>query len=435
MWFDKIGLRKQTSYGEDIDLWNLLNMLLLKFACAIHHIVFHSRQRRSEGLLGSDHSLDAVVHVLDEVDLVAAESSQVRDVEHAIVGLGVLTVDTSDLDVVLVSDLLVELGVLHQLGQVDVDGGAETSTHVGGAGGNVTKVLVVGELGLSLDLGRGGGESSEDLADVGASLHGDDSQLILLVHPNEEGLVVVVEDTTSLRPVALETSRLEVLVTTLEEEVVSDQLLLLGLSHGLKGVVLALKLAGELVESGHNETLDLTSLGSVDLGTKRVGGKVSGNSDSSRVDHLVLIRRESGAVELVGIHGGDVLVRGLVAVVGLDDLVEERGKGVVRVVGASIGADTGVGPLRAREDALLEGEAESVSSVLALLPDGGSEALGEERGGTSGEVREAGDVGRSLEERADHGAVGVGLGGVHVGGVGSAHRKDMQSSVKINNSH
>ena len=35
-------------------------------------------------------------------------------------------------------------------------------------------------------------EASEDLLHVAALLHGDDTQMILLVHPDQEGLVVVV---------------------------------------------------------------------------------------------------------------------------------------------------------------------------------------------------------------------------------------------------
>lgn len=35
-------------------------------------------------------------------------------------------------------------------------------------------------------------EASEDLLHVASLLHGDDTQVILLVHPDQEGLVVIV---------------------------------------------------------------------------------------------------------------------------------------------------------------------------------------------------------------------------------------------------
>ena len=67
-------------------------------------------------------------------------------------------------------------------------------------------MLIVSKACLLLDLGGGDGESLEDLADVGTLLHGDDTKLVLLIHPDEEGLCVVVEDTTSLGPVVLKTA-------------------------------------------------------------------------------------------------------------------------------------------------------------------------------------------------------------------------------------
>ena len=77
-------------------------------------------------------------------------------------------------------------------------------------------MLVVSELSLGLDESSGLGESLEDLADVGALLHGDNTELILLIDPDEESLGVVVEDATGLRPLTLETTGLEVLVATLK---------------------------------------------------------------------------------------------------------------------------------------------------------------------------------------------------------------------------
>jgi hypothetical protein len=186
---------------------------------------------------------------LNEVYLIAAKSSQVRDIEDTIVSLGVFTVDTTDLYVILVGNLLMELGVSHKLREVDVNRGSQTGTHVGGASSNVTKVIIVGKLSLLLDLVGSGSKSSEDLTNVGTSLHGDDSKLILFIDPDEESLVVIVEDTSSLGPVSLETSRIEILVTTLEEEMVSDELLLLSIGHSGKREIFTLELTIELVQA------------------------------------------------------------------------------------------------------------------------------------------------------------------------------------------
>jgi len=87
-----------------------------------------------------------------------------------------------------------------------------------------------------------------------------------------------------------------------------------------------------------------------------------------------------------------VLVRWRVTVVGLDNLVEEWGEGVVALVASGVDSDAGVGPLGTREDALLEGVTKSVSLVLALLPDITREGLGEEGLGSAWEVWEFGDL-------------------------------------------
>ena len=120
----------------------------------------------SESLLSIDHGLNTVVHVLDEVNFGTTQSAEVGDVIDTVIGLSVLTMGTTNLDKVLVGDGLELFLLLAKLGELDVDGGAHASSEVGGAVGDVSKMLVVGELGLGLNLGGSDGESLEDLADV-----------------------------------------------------------------------------------------------------------------------------------------------------------------------------------------------------------------------------------------------------------------------------
>ena len=148
-------------------------------------------------LLGLDEGSDSIDHVLDKLLLGSSESSLVGDVEGSVVGLGVLSVDSSDLDVVLVGDLVEEGLVVHELGELDVNGSSESGSEVGGARGDVTKVVVVRELAFLLDESAGSAESVEDLADSSSLLHGDNSELILLVDPDDETLGLVVEDTSA----------------------------------------------------------------------------------------------------------------------------------------------------------------------------------------------------------------------------------------------
>ena len=56
-------------------------------------------------------------------------------------------------------------------------------------------------------------ESVENFNDTSILLHGDDSELILLVNPDQESLGFVVEDTSARWPVPVETARLEEFVS------------------------------------------------------------------------------------------------------------------------------------------------------------------------------------------------------------------------------
>lgn len=61
----------------------------------------------------------------------------------------------------------------------------------------------------------------------------DQTQMVLLVHPDQERLVVVVVDTSADRPVSASVSGLQETIALLEQEVVIDQLLLGLLVHAL----------------------------------------------------------------------------------------------------------------------------------------------------------------------------------------------------------
>jgi hypothetical protein len=87
-----------------------------------------------------------------------------------------------------------------------------------------------------------------------------------------------------------------------------------------------------------------------------------------------------------------MLVGRLVTVIRFNDLIEERCEGVVRIVRSSIDSDAGVSPLRSREDALLEGESKSISSIFACFPNLGSKAFLEKRSSSSWEERKRSNV-------------------------------------------
>lgn len=214
--------------------------------------------------------------------------------------------------------------MLAQLGQLDMDSTTQASTQIGGAGQDVAEMLVPhkamvvfledllnlfshGKIGqnvfftyrntyfnpLITYLLQANAETLEDLPHVATFLHRDDSQVILLIHPDEESLVVIVPkrrqkidlkkylskvemfmdvfsecflsrpaildvhspDASAIRPVTGHTSAgQQGRDGLIKQEVITDQLLLLSVSHGLQRIVLSLELtiqAGESCRGRH----------------------------------------------------------------------------------------------------------------------------------------------------------------------------------------
>jgi len=287
--------------------------------------------------------VNTVDHVLNELFLGLSESSSVGNIENSIIGLGVLSVDTSDLDLVFISDLVELLLLGHELWELDMDGGSHGGSEVGWARGNVTEMLVMSKLDISgLEVGNGSAKSVENFDDTGILLHGNDSELILLVDPDQEGFGVVMEDSSAGWPVSVEVAGSQESVSLLEEEMVVDELLLNGSVHTLEWVESTLEVALEGVAGGDNLGHDLVSLGLADTWAERVVSQVSSNSDSSRVDHGGILLSELGVLDAVGGHIGGVLgIRTVLVVVG-DDLIEQLVEGTVSVVRSSVKSDTRV---------------------------------------------------------------------------------------------
>ena len=152
-------------------------------------------------------------------------------------------------------------------------------------------------------------------------MHGDDSKLVFFVDPDKEGLVVVVEDSSSLRPVTVEATCIQESVSFFEEEVVSNQLILLFRSHCSERIEGTGELTLESVASLNNLLLNLIALFSSDTWTKRIVFEITSNSDTGRLDHRSVLSREWWALKFGVIHITDVLGTLGMTVVLLDDLV------------------------------------------------------------------------------------------------------------------
>merc|ERR1719225_1880843 len=104
------------------------------------------------------------------------------------------------------------------------------------------------------------GQTVKDSPDISATLHRDDSQLILLIDPGQECLVLVVENTPTLWPVSLHTSSDQITVARDEEEVIVHQLLSDLLTHTCEGIVGPRQVSGEVGKGLLHEVLHTKSL-------------------------------------------------------------------------------------------------------------------------------------------------------------------------------
>merc|ERR1719378_383580 len=132
-------------------------------------------------------------------------------------------------------------------------------------------------------------KSLKDTLDITTILHGDDSQLVFFIDPDEEGLLVIVENATTLRPVTLHTSNLEVSVSRHKEEVIINKLLADILSHASQGVIVTSKISREVLDSALHELFNTNTLLLCDARGKSKSINRSSNSNSGRMDWNVRI--------------------------------------------------------------------------------------------------------------------------------------------------
>lgn len=180
--------------------------------------------------------------------------------------------------------------------------GTESRTQIRGARGDVTQVVIVCEGADLLNLGGRAAKAVEYGGDVSAWLHGDNAQLVLFVDPDEEGLGIVVEDTTATGPVTVQVASLKEAVALLEQEVIVNQLLLRLLVHAVEWVKSTLKVIFEVIARLSNFRHYLKSLLFAYTGTKRVTLQITANANSCGIDHGRIFSRELGVLKTLRLH-------------------------------------------------------------------------------------------------------------------------------------
>jgi len=328
-------------------------------------------------------SVDTVNHGLDKLDLGVSQSVLVGDVI-SVSGLATrFTTGATGLDSEFLAPLLQSWEtLLGPSGEVNVDRGPHASTQVGGAGVDVAELLrqleVLARLSLDtvLDSLDATGQPLEDTLDITTLLHGDDTSLILLIDPDQEGLSLVVEDATALGPVTLHTSNLQVGVTRHEEEVVVDELLADGLIHTSQGVVVTSQISFQLGESVLHEGLNINTLLLGDAGGKTESLDGTADTDSAGVDgdFGVNVGGDFGGIHVRGVF--EVSTKTMVfADEGIEDILEVN----VGVFITSIDTTMLVVELNSASDSLGKGEARGLGDVVSQFsPFFGGDVLGDQ---------------------------------------------------------
>merc|ERR1719365_579100 len=147
-------------------------------------------------------------------------------------------------------------------------------------------------------------KSLKDTLDITSLLHGDNSELILFINPNEEGLGIIVEDTTSLRPISFHTSNSKISITRNKQEMIINKLLSDLFIHSSKRVVFTREISRESSSGFLHEALNSKTLILSD--SRRQSKSINGstNSDSCRMDWDISI---DIAIDLGSIHVRSVL--------------------------------------------------------------------------------------------------------------------------------
>ena len=134
-----------------------------------------------------------------------------------------------------------------------------------------------------------------------------------------------------MRPVSVESARLQEAITLLEEEVVLDQLLPVVFTQLIERVISSSEVSREVCEGVRHLFLNVESLSISDLGTQGESFQVSAHSDSGAYDHLRVIFVEGRGVQSVSTHISFTSML-FDSMIGFYDLIKEVSKGDIRVM-------------------------------------------------------------------------------------------------------
>merc|ERR1711934_473931 len=304
-------------------------------------------------------TLDEDVH---EIHLTLADAVRIRHIPGATSGGRVHTTSTTCLQAHSTTELLPIL-TSRQLGQHDHCACTETCAEVGGARQHPAQVVVVHEVRAVIlkhlrHLLACTHEARSHFLDLLAlwcglvprALHAHDAKVILLTHPHEQILVVIVEHTTAIGPVTSH-ARCEKQrrVRLLEEVAHRPKLLLLRLRHAIrlgsitlaamKREIIALEVALHAQEALHAQGLQLAAFLERDRRRQLETFHATTSAHTCR-EHVLAFGVDVGVGQLGHVHVGWLLgIRTIAIVASTDDGIEQLLESVVGLLVACHQAD------------------------------------------------------------------------------------------------
>jgi len=334
--------------------------------------------------------VDTINHDLDQLDLGVSKTVLVGDIVGATGLAARLSAGSTGLDSELLTPGL-ELvdSLLGPSGEVAMDGSTHASSQVGGARVDITVLGIKHEVlaRLSLDAVTDSldatGKAIKDSLDITTLLHGDDAELILLIDPDEEGLGIIMEDSTAFGPVTLHTGNSQIGISRHEEEMIINKLLADSLVHASEGIVGSGKISSQSLQGSVHELLNSNALFLGDSGGKAESVDGATDTDTGGVDGDI---RVDVSGNLADIHVGGVHGIGADAVVFLNDGIENLSEVLVGIPISGVDSAVLVVELNSAGNGLGEGEAGGLGDdVLVFVPSLLGHVLGHQRvGGLDG---------------------------------------------------
>lgn len=163
-----------------------------------------------------DELSNTVNHILYKFFLWPTESSSIWNIKDTIICFSVLTMNTSNLNIIFVCNLIEKLFVFHQFWKFNMNRCTESSSKIGWAWSDITKMIVMCKFTNFWNMSNTSAESIKDGSNVSTLFHWNDSQLIFFIYPNEESLCVIMVNTSSWWPISIEITCFQKSITFFE---------------------------------------------------------------------------------------------------------------------------------------------------------------------------------------------------------------------------